>query len=108
MRTLFRTVIGLCVGYGAYLAILAVNVALDFARYGRVDGERSFWSLYYPFVSLYFLIPSTWTLAPMEERILSPIGGLLLVGGVWLANRFVLRGSSPANAASGGGKRRTG
>ena len=100
MRTLFRTALGLCSGYAAYLGILAAKAALDVARYGRVDGERLFWSLYYPFGSPYFVFPRTWRLAPMDERILSPIGGLLLIGGVWLANRFALRGPSSRSAAS--------
>ena len=100
IKIVFRILAGLVGGYVAYLPLLLV---VEYATYGRIDGEKVFYALYYPLEAPYLALPSTWKNTSSSVIVLEVLGGLLLITGVLLAIRGRQRtqpSSSPHSSAT--------
>ena len=88
-KRVLRLLAGLLGGYLLYLPVLFI---VEHAIYGRIDTERAFYALYYPFEAPYLVVRSSWKNAPPDEIVLQIAGGVLLVTGALLSLRGVKRG----------------
>ena len=84
MKSLLAVLKGLFYGYVAYLPLM---LAVEYAFYRRVDGEKAFYALYYPFGAPFLIVPSGWKHIQADEVVLNFLGAALLIAGVAFALR---------------------
>jgi|HubBroStandDraft_5_1064220.scaffolds.fasta_scaffold472380_2 hypothetical protein len=77
LRRLLLTLLGIAAGYAAYIPVLII---VEYATYGRVDSEKAFYALYYPFNAPFLLTASG------DELILTLAGTVLIIAGIIVAN----------------------
>jgi hypothetical protein len=68
----------LIIGYISYLPVL---LSVEYAFWGRLDTEKAFYALYYPFESPFLILPSTWQNPHVAAITLEFVGGAFMIAG---------------------------
>jgi hypothetical protein len=79
MEKLRRCSLGILAGYGVYLLVAWIYVAL--LRIVTGGSPDTYLPFVWPFTSPFLIFRYSWEVSPLDVNLLSLLGGLLLIGG---------------------------